>query len=113
MNKKLELFIVKPNDDSEKTLKNFIYLERQGIKVKRANMKNKVCKHYHLKKIPCIQRNFQGCITPHHSRSSCYLGVSSVLGIGRNEKRSKENEHKTDNHPINLFSKIFVKINYE
>ena len=36
MNKKLELFIVKPNDDSEKTLKNFIaYLERQGIKVKR------------------------------------------------------------------------------
>ena len=36
MNKKLELFVVKPFDDREKTLKNFIaYLERQGIKVKR------------------------------------------------------------------------------
>ena len=36
MNKKLELFVVKPNDNREKTLKDFIaYLERQGIKVKR------------------------------------------------------------------------------
>ncbi len=36
MKKKLKLFIVKPNDDREKTLKNFIaFLESQGIKVKR------------------------------------------------------------------------------
>ena len=36
MKKKLELFVIKPNDDREKTFKNFIaYLERQGIKVKR------------------------------------------------------------------------------
>ena len=36
MKNKLELFVVKPNDDREKTFKNFIaYLERQGIKVKR------------------------------------------------------------------------------
>ena len=36
MKKKFELFVVKPNDDREKTFKNFIaYLERQGIKVKR------------------------------------------------------------------------------
>ena len=35
MKKKLELFVVKPNDDREKTYKNFIaYLKRQGIKVK-------------------------------------------------------------------------------
>ena len=36
MKKKLELFVVKPNDNREKIFKNFIaYLERQGIKVKR------------------------------------------------------------------------------
>ena len=36
MKNKLELFVVKPNDDREKTFKKFIsYLERQGIKVKR------------------------------------------------------------------------------
>jgi len=38
MKKPLELFVVKPDDDREKTLKNFIaYLERQGIKVERGN----------------------------------------------------------------------------
>ena len=36
MKKKLELFVVKPNDDRDETFKNFIaYLGRQGIKVKR------------------------------------------------------------------------------
>ena len=40
MKKKLEQFVVKPNDDREITLKNFIaYLERQGIKVKRSKGK--------------------------------------------------------------------------
>ena len=36
MKKKLKLFVVKPDDDREKTLKKFIsFLETQGIKVKR------------------------------------------------------------------------------
>ena len=36
MKNKLKLFVIKPNDDREKTFKNFIaYLEGQGIKVKR------------------------------------------------------------------------------
>ena len=35
MKNKLELFVVKPNDDREKTLKICAYLERQGIKVAR------------------------------------------------------------------------------
>ena len=74
-------------------------------------MKNKVCKLHHLKKIPCIQRNFQGCITPIPTQESMLFGCVQYVGkIGRNEKENLHIGGEMDYKKIKINESTYVKL---